>query len=156
MITKQECNTVIKLYSVYRGMIRRCSTLNEEYHDYLSYTLKGIKVCEEWRNDFYSFYVWALSNGFSKGLTLDRIDNDGNYEPSNCRWATPKEQANNRGKRRDNDDIMLNGTTKSVSEWSKILGIKQVTIYTRLRRGWKPEDALIGKNTLKMHKNTNK
>ena len=153
MITKQECDTVKKIYSIYNGMIRRCSMKNKSHHDYISYTLKNIKVCPEWKNDFYTFYVWALNNGFSNGLTLDRINNDGDYEPLNCRWATPKEQANNRGKRRDNDDITFNGETKSVGEWSKILGINQATIYSRLRRGWKPQDALTGENTLKMYKN---
>ena len=156
MVTRQECSTVTKLYSVYRGMIKRCSIKNDKFRDYKHYTLKGIRVCEEWKKDFYSFYMWALNNGFTKDLTLDRINNDGNYEPSNCRWATPKEQANNRGKRCDNDDITLNGETKSVGEWAETLNINKVTIYARLRRGWKPEDALIGKNTLKMHKNTKK
>lgn len=74
------------LYSVWCGMKRRCNNPNEE--KYPRYGGRGIKVCKEWKEDFKKFYDWAIENGYKKGLQIDRIDNDGNYEPSNCKWET--------------------------------------------------------------------
>ena len=83
-----------RLYRIYYGMMSRC--FNKKYDAYKHYGARGITVCDEWAGHFYVFEKWALDNGYDDSLTLDRINNDGNYEPSNCRWTTMKVQSNNR------------------------------------------------------------
>ena len=86
----------IQLYRVWSELRQRCSNPNHVW--YHRYGGRGISVCNIWERDFLSFRVWALSHGYRKGLTVDRIDNDGNYQPDNCWFTTRKEQANNRSK----------------------------------------------------------
>ena len=140
-ITHGESGT--RLYAIWNSMRKRCrDPKNREYHRYGG---RGITVCAEWLCDFQSFYDWAIANGYNETAprgqcTLDRIDNDGNYEPSNCRWATAKEQANNTRRTRF---IELDGERHSVTEWSRRLGINQSTISMRINKyGWSAEKAL--------------
>ena len=88
----------IRLCRIRRGMIGRCTDANQ--HNYKYYGQRGISVCSEWTNDFLSFFKWAIEHGYSSDLSIDRINNDGNYEPDNCRWATILQQNRNQGPRR--------------------------------------------------------
>lgn len=83
-----------RLYRIHNNMMQRCYNKNNK--DYNRYGGRGIKICNEWKTNFISFYNWSMKNGYKTDLTLDRKNNDGNYEPSNCRWVTMKEQALNR------------------------------------------------------------
>lgn len=83
-----------RLYDCWNDMRQRC--FNHNCHTYKWYGERGITVCDEWKTDFTSFYNWAMENGYRENLTIDRIDNNGNYEPSNCRWITIQEQQKNK------------------------------------------------------------
>lgn len=119
-----------RLYTIWRGMKKRTNDKSD-----LNYGGRGITVCKEW-GEYLNFKEWALNNGYSDELTIDRINNDGNYEPSNCRWATPKEQSNNT---RRNVVIEYNGEYKTISEWSNITGIREGAINKRYKAGWSAE-----------------
>ena len=125
-----------RLYYIWKTMRQRCN--NPNCTKYRIYGQRGITICEEW-NDFAEFRKWAMSNGYAENLTIDRIDVNGNYEPSNCRWATAKEQSNNR---RNTRYIEYLDERHTVSEWSQITGFDSKLIWGRLSRGWSAEKAL--------------
>ena len=139
-----------RLYRIWAHMKERCYNLN--YKHFSDYGGRGITVCDEWKNDFAEFYNWAMSNGYSDDLTIDRINNDGNYEPSNCRWVDMNTQENNR---RNNHFITINGVTHTVAEWAKIKGISQHTIYARLKIGWSEYDAITKSYDARIRRITN-
>lgn len=125
-----------RIYRTWMHMLQRCENVNDKA--YKNYGMRGIKVCEEW-HDFTNFQEWALTNGYSDSLTIDRIDCNGNYEPNNCRWVTQKIQQNNRT---NNCNLTLFGVTKTKKQWSEITGVKYTTISKRLALGWSVERAL--------------
>lgn len=129
--------TKTPLYRVWATMKDRC--FREKSPKYKDYGGRGITVCDEWLNDFKAFYNWSMANGYKCGLTLDRIDVNGNYEPSNCRWVTINQQANNK---RNNIYLTKNGETHLAKEWSEILGINFYTIYSRKKLGFSDEECL--------------
>lgn len=144
--TKCECQYTLEhhhktdtpLYSVYKGIKTRC--YNKNAPNYKDYGGRGIKMCDEWLNDFNLFYEWSISNGYNKNLSIDRIDNNKNYEPSNCRWVDRYIQANNK---RSNHLITFNGETKTIAKWGEALGINKDVLYERLNKlGWSIEDTL--------------
>ena len=122
-------------YEIWCGMIKRC--FNKKSNNYDIYGGRGISVCDEWLK-FENFY---RDIGDRPGnASIDRIDNNGNYEPSNCRWATSKEQARNT---RSNRIIEFKGESKCLSEWSELFGVKVATLWNRINQGWDIEKALI-------------
>ena len=129
-----------RLYRTWDSMKSRC--YRKSTAPYKNYGGRGITVCDEWRLSFIAFRDWAMSHGYADNLSLDRIDYNGNYEPSNCRWVTIKEQENNR---RNNTLLEFGGVVRTQSEWSEVLEIPTHVIHNRLLRGWSIEKALTTK-----------
>jgi len=127
-----------KLYEVWKVMRQRCQNKNNKA--YANYGGRGIKVCGEW-NDFKNFCEWAINSGYKEGLTLERIDVNGDYEPSNCKWVTLEEQQKNKT---NTIYVEINGEAKTLVEWSRLTGIPYNTLYTRYMKGIKG-DKLISK-----------
>lgn len=127
-----------RLYNIYQKMLIRCRNSNDP--KYPIYGGRGIKVCDEWKNNFENFYLWAFENGYSDELTIDRIDVNGDYEPSNCRWVDNKTQANNK---RNNRLLVYRGKSHTLAEWADITGIGQANLNNRLNKlNWSVEEAL--------------
>lgn len=140
-----------RLNSIWNSMKQRCNNSNNmSFHNYGG---RGIKVCEEWNdkeNGFMNFYNWAMRNGYRDDLTIDRIDVNGNYEPSNCRWANMKQQSNNR---RVNHNITYNNETHTIAEWSEILNTNKHTLYDRINRSNMSIEEALTKKVRKWRKN---
>ena len=126
-----------RLYKAWINMRSRCT--GRYYKGYKNYGGRGIKVCKEWMDNFVNFKQWALNNGYQDNLTIDRIDVNKDYEPTNCRWIPKSEQENNK---RRNVRLTYNGITHNLMEWSKILGVNYTTLKSRIQRGWNVEDTL--------------
>lgn len=123
------------LWSVWRGMKERC--LDENNKRFSDYGGRGIKICQRWLDSFQAF-VEDMGDR-PAGHQLDRIDNDGNYEPGNCKWSTRSEQMLNR---RNNHILEYRGERLTVSQWSEKLGMTFTALATRIRRGWTVEEAI--------------
>lgn len=127
-----------KLYTIHRNMLARC--YNKKSSMYYRYGKRGIKVCEAWRTSFEEFAKWALSAGYTEGLSIERADVNGDYSPDNCRWITKKQQYLNRS---DSHLITAFGKTQTIKEWAEETGIKYDTIERRINKySWSPEKAV--------------
>ena len=125
-----------KEYKIWTAMVQRCTTPKHQAYEY--YGGRGIKVCDRWRHSFENF-LSDMGKRPSPDHSLDRIDNDGNYEPGNCRWATHREQTNNQ---RNNHVLAFNGESLTINQWAHRLGINDTTIHRRIELGWPIERIL--------------
>ena len=127
-----------RLYRIWQGMRNRCNlSTNTYYHNYGG---RGISVCEEWNKSFECFYEWAMSHGYKDNLTLDRMDNAGNYEPNNCHWKDRFYQMNHM---RRNHLITYEGRTQTLTEWAREIGMLPTTLDARINKyHWSIEEAL--------------
>lgn len=131
-----------RLYTIWNGMHQRCSPINNGINSWECYGGRGVAICKEWHgeNGYTNFKEWALENGYDDSLTIDRVDVNGNYEPTNCKWSTPLEQGRNR---RNNRVLEFNGEEKCLSEWCDTYNIPQDTVKRRLDvYGWSIEKSL--------------
>lgn len=134
-----------RLYNIYKHMIGRCYNLSDA--KYKDYGARGITICNEWKEShgFDNFLKWALRSGYQEDCnygecTIDRIDVNKGYEPTNCRWTNLKVQANNK---RNNIVLKYNGETHTIAEWAEILKVSSKKLYSRFHRGYPIEDILF-------------
>lgn len=128
---------VCRLYNIWDAMRKRCHRPSSP--NYQFYGARGITVCAEWFDDYAAFRAWAVSHGYAKDLTLDRIRNAEGYGPGNCRWATREEQTYNSSRVHS---LTLNGVTKLLPVWAKELGMSMYTMRQRRSEGWTDEQIL--------------
>lgn len=126
-----------RLHHIWCNMKYRCNTPSSK--DFADYGGRGISVCAEWQTDFAAFREWALANGYQEGLSIDRIDVNGNYTPENCRWIPSSAQHSNT---RSNIYAEINGERHTVAEWCRILNLPHNAVRSRISRGMSPEKAL--------------
>ena len=127
-----------RLYEIWSGMKKRCYNKNSAAYDY--YGGKGVRMCDEWLNSYDHFKEWALNNGYDDRLSIDRIDNDGDYCPENCRWANNYVQSNNKS---TNHYIIIDGVTHTMKEWSDIYQMPYYIVIDRINNSkWDPLRAL--------------
>ena len=126
-----------RLYNIWYNMKRRC--YNKKNKDYKYYGERGIKICDEWLNNYQEFEKWSLNNGYKDDLTIDRIDNNGNYEPKNCKWLSIQEQQFNK---RNTTYCELDGVVESLPKLCKKYNIDDEVVYHRIKRGWNVKKAL--------------
>lgn len=121
-----------RLYKLYKGIRQRCLNVNSPAYKY--YGGKGIVLCDEWLNDFLKFKEWCICNQYTDEKTIDRIDPNGNYEPSNCRWVSFEKQQNNK---LNSFFLTIDNNTKTIAEWAKHNGINKQTLYSKFYRLFK-------------------
>jgi hypothetical protein len=137
--SKHKYSQETRLRKILTNMKMRCYNPHTKYFE--NYGGRGIRIGDEWlaKDGADAFCEWALNNGYADGLTIDRINNDGDYEPNNCRWVDRIAQMNNTRLTRY---LTYEGKTQSVTLWAREKGMKPVTLISRLERGWNVEDAL--------------
>jgi ribosomal protein L13 len=128
-----------RVHNIWHNMINRCKNPNAQY-----YGQCGIRVCDEWRDNFMNFYEWAIKHGYNDALTIERIDSAGNYEPENCRWATRVEQQNNIS---TNKWFVVNGKRMTLSMLAREYGMKISSLRYRLKSGLPIEAAILRRDS---------
>lgn len=123
-------------YRSWLGMKQRCG--NKNNHKYYRYGGRGISVCDRWKDSFQNFF-FDMGPKPDPSFSIDRIENDGDYKPSNCRWASIKDQQNNTSK---NHNLTLGEITKTIAQWAENLNMSEDVIFARKKLGWSDEEAL--------------
>ena len=134
-----------RLYHIFYDMRKRCT--NSKREDYRLYGGRGIKICDEWKNDFLTFEKWALSHGYADDLTLERNDVNKGYSPENCRWIPFKEQCLNKT---NTVYLTYNGVKKTLMEWAKETNTKAMNMYQRRAKGYTDAEIIFGKKKLRL------